>query len=118
MTNFSSSQEFAHQLDQEDGAVNGAPLLPKTSMYATWARTLGHEYQDLREDAEADRPTVIDTYGAKNPAEFFAVVTEIFFEQPSELRAEHPALYEEFRQYFRQDPASRGRRQPPLQPGN
>lgn len=98
--------EFAHQLDQEDGAVNGAPLLPKTSMYATWARILGQEFQELRRDAELDRPTVIDKYGASNPAEFFAVVTESFFEQPRRLKQRHPALYEELKEFYRQDPAA------------
>jgi MtfA peptidase len=99
--------EFAHQLDQEDGSVDGAPLLPKTSMYRAWARILGREYQLLVEAADADRPTLLDKYGATNPAEFFAVVTEYFFEQPEKLKAEHPELYEELRLYYQQDPAAR-----------
>jgi Mlc titration factor MtfA (ptsG expression regulator) len=99
--------EFAHQLDQEDGSVNGAPLLPKTSMYRAWARILGREYQLLAEAADADRPTLLDKYGATNPAEFFAVVTEYFFEQPQQLQEQHPELYEELRLYYRQDPAAR-----------
>jgi Mlc titration factor MtfA (ptsG expression regulator) len=99
--------EFAHQLDQEDGSVNGAPLLPQTSMYRAWARILGREYQLLAEAADADRPTLLDKYGATNPAEFFAVVTEYFFEQPEQLQAQHPELYEELRLYYRQDPAAR-----------
>jgi len=97
--------EFAHQLDQEDGSVNGAPLLPKSSMYATWARILGREYEALRMDADADRPTVLNKYGATAPAEFFAVVTECFFENPRQLRDRHPELYEELKRYYRQDPA-------------
>ena len=99
--------EFAHQLDQEDGSVNGAPLLPKTSMYRAWARILGREYQLLAEAADADRPTLLDKYGATNPAEFFAVVTEYFFEQPEQLQQQHPELYKELRLYYRQDPAAR-----------
>lgn len=100
--------EFAHQLDQENGPVDGAPLLPKSSMYAAWARILGREYQKLSEDARADRPTVLDKYGATNPAEFFAVVTEHFFEQPGQLKQQHPQLYEELKLYYRQDPAGTG----------
>ena len=100
--------EFAHQLDQEDGVVNGAPLLPRTSLYRTWARILGREYQTLLADAAADRPTLLDKYGANNPAEFFAVVTECFFEKPQQLRQRHPELYEELKQYYRQDPAAAG----------
>jgi len=97
--------EFAHQLDQEDGFVNGAPALPRTSMYAAWARILGREYRTLIADAVAERPTLIDKYGATNPAEFFAVVTEYFFEQPRQLKERHPELYEELKMFYRQDPA-------------
>jgi len=97
--------EFAHQLDQEDGSANGAPVLPSTSMYGAWARILGREYQKLSEDAAVGRPTLLDKYGATNPAEFFAVVTEYFFEQPVQLKERHPELYEEMRLYYGQDPA-------------
>jgi len=97
--------EFAHQLDQEDGAVDGAPALGKASVYAAWAKVLGQEYQDLLAAAEAGRPTLIDQYGASNPAEFFAVVTECFFEQPRQLKRLHPELYEELKSFYRQDPA-------------
>ena len=97
--------EFAHQLDHEDGFDNGAPVLPRSSMYATWARILGQEYQRLSEDAAANRPTFLDKYGATNPAEFFAVITEYFFEQPHRLRERHPELYDELKLYYRQDPA-------------
>jgi Mlc titration factor MtfA (ptsG expression regulator) len=97
--------EFAHQLDEEDGSANGAPLLPQTSMYAAWARILGREYRALTEAEAANRPTLLDKYGATNPAEFFAVVTEYFFEQPQKLKERHPELYEEMKLYYGQDPA-------------
>lgn len=100
--------EFAHQLDQEDGSADGAPILPKTSMYAAWARILGREYKVLSEAADANSSTLIDKYGATNPAEFFAVVTEYFFEQPQQLRERHPELYEELKLYYGQDPAIDG----------
>ena len=99
--------EFAHQLDHEDGWANGAPILPTSSMYATWARILGREYRELSEAAETNRPTLLDKYGATNPAEFFAVITEYFFEQPQQLKQQHPELYEELKEYYRQDPAAR-----------
>jgi Mlc titration factor MtfA (ptsG expression regulator) len=98
--------EFAHQLDTEKGFADGAPILPKTSMYRAWARILGREYQALSEAADADRPTFLDKYGATDPAEFFAVVTEYFFEQPQQLKERHPELYEELKVYYRQDPAA------------
>lgn len=98
--------EFAHQLDQENGFVDGAPALPTTSMYAAWARVLGREYQTLLKDTAAERPTLLDKYGATNPAEFFAVITEYFFEQPRNLKEQHPELYEELKRFYQQDPAS------------
>ena len=100
--------EFAHQLDQEKGVADGVPVLPRSSMYRAWARILGREYQELSEAAAANRPTLLDKYGATNPAEFFAVVTEYFFEQPQQLKERHPELYEELKLYYGQDPARTG----------
>src|SRR4051794_31727679 len=99
--------EFAHQLDQEDGAADGAPI-DRRSRYVAWARVLGAEYEQLRRDAEHGRKSVLDAYGATNPAEFFAVATECFFEKPTQIRKMHPELYEELREYYRQDPAEPG----------
>jgi MtfA peptidase len=98
--------EFAHQLDQEKGVADGAPVLPNLSMYRAWARILGREYRALSEAVDADRPTLLDKYGATNPAEFFAVVTEYFFEQPVQLKERHPELYEELKLYYGQNPAA------------
>lgn len=98
--------EFAHQLDTENGVANGAPVLPRRSMYVAWARILGKDYQRLREDAEYGRESVLDQYGATNPAEFFAVATECFFEKPREMRSSHPELYAELSLYYQQDPAA------------
>lgn len=97
--------EFAHQLDQERGAATGAPVLPQRSMYVAWARVLGAEYAQLKQDSECGRKNVLDKYGATNPAEFFAVATECFFEKAAALRLKHPELYEELKLYYRQDPA-------------
>ncbi len=99
--------EFAHQLDLLDNAMNGAPILSSRSMYRDWARVLGSEFDELRNAVAEGKPSIISSYGATNPAEFFAVVTELFFERPVELKASHSALYEEFRQYYGQDPATR-----------
>ncbi len=96
--------EFAHQLDQEDGTSNGAPILERRSQYVAWARILGDEFTALRDAAEHGRRSDIDAYGATNPAEFFAVVTEAFFERPASLRKKHPALYDELKLFYRQDP--------------
>jgi len=98
--------EFAHLLDFEDDSPNGAPILEHRSHYVTWARVLSDEYQQLRRDTEQGRTGVLDEYGATNPAEFFAVATECFFEKPIPLRRKHPQLYEELKAYYRQDPVS------------
>jgi Mlc titration factor MtfA (ptsG expression regulator) len=96
--------EFAHQLDAEEGAFDGAPVLPGRSMYLAWARVLGEEYTALRERVFRHQPTDLDPYGAKNPAEFFAVATECFFQRPHRLKKRHPALYDELKLFYRQDP--------------
>jgi len=100
--------EFAHQLDGEEGGMNGAPLLDAPARYREWARVLGEEYRRLTESVALGVPSMIDAYGATNPAEFFAVVTELFFERPAELKRMHQRLYEEFRGFYRQDPAGAG----------
>ena len=98
--------EFAHQLDFEGGGVDGTPPLDSKRQYASWARVLGAEFDALRRASEWGRPSVLDEYGAENPAEFFAVATEAFFERPVELREKHPALYGELRAFYQQDPAA------------
>jgi MtfA peptidase len=100
--------EFAHQLDSEFGETDGAPALPRASMYTPWARILQREYDKLRDELERHRKPFIDAYGATNPAEFFAVITEAFFEQPRQLKRKHPALYDQLSQFYRQDPAGWG----------
>jgi Mlc titration factor MtfA (ptsG expression regulator) len=72
--------------------------------YQTWAKVLSAEFHQLRRAAEDGRETVLDTYGAQNPAEFFAVTTECFFEKPAQLKERHPALYAELKEFYRQDP--------------
>ena len=96
--------EFAHQLDFEDFQTDGAPALATRAEYLAWARVMSKEFEALRAADEAGTPTVLDTYGAKAPAEFFAVVTEAFFERPRALRAKHPELYAELARFFCQDP--------------
>lgn len=96
--------EFAHQLDSEDGSMDGAPDLGSRGRYVAWAHVLGDEYRDLVERVDAGRRADIDAYGATSPPEFFAVVTEAFFEKPAQLRARHPELYEALADFYQQDP--------------
>ncbi|WGV24022.1 zinc-dependent peptidase [Halotia branconii] len=96
--------EFAHQLDQEDGKAEGVPILPRNSDYVTWARVMTKEYQQLCNDVQKGAKTVMNSYGATNPAEFFAVATETFFEKPHQLLKQHPPLYELLQSYYQLDP--------------
>lgn len=97
--------EFAHQLDQEDGSANGAPLLEARTDYSHWSKILGQEYLQLVQCAEQGLPSLFSYYGATNPAEFFAVISEVFFEQPIEFKTHHPALYQQLSLYYCLDPA-------------
>jgi Mlc titration factor MtfA (ptsG expression regulator) len=99
--------EFAHQLDFLDGYADGTPLLSSREAYRRWHEVMTAEYQRLIRESESGHARVLDAYGATNPAEFFAVATEAFFEKPLPLRQRHPALYEVLRDYYRQDPAER-----------
>lgn len=96
--------EFAHQLDQEDGKAEGVPILQNNSDYDRWAQVMTEEYQQLCKNVERGIRTVMDRYGATNPAEFFAVATETFFETPYSLQQKHPALYEQLQNYYQLDP--------------
>jgi Mlc titration factor MtfA (ptsG expression regulator) len=96
--------EFAHQLDSESGSNNGAPYLGSAARYREWADVLSRDFADLRNDAIYRQHSVLDHYGATSPAEFFAVATETFFEKPHQLAERHPALFAEFRKYYRVDP--------------
>lgn len=98
--------EFAHQLDQENGPANGAPRLRGRGRRARWARVLGEEFAALQRRAASDQPSLLSDYGATDPAEFFAVASEVFFEQPQRLHAEHAALYRELSGLYRVNPLS------------
>ncbi|MHC5003252.1 MAG: M90 family metallopeptidase [Planctomycetota bacterium] len=99
--------EFAHQLDAESGAMEGAPALGDPTQYAAWARVLTRSWERLHADLEAQRQTFVREYGSVSPAEFFAVVTEAFFERPMQLRHLDPDLYAQLAAYYRQEPAAR-----------
>jgi Mlc titration factor MtfA (ptsG expression regulator) len=100
--------EFAHQLDEENGDADGIPVLEHPGQYAAWARVMTESYEQLRRDSRLGRPTVLDEYGATDPAEFFAVATECFFEQSAELKQRHPELYGQMKEFYRQDPVEYG----------
>ncbi len=94
--------EFAHKLDDENEHGDGLPLLRDSAQLDSWARVLSREFAAL----QRGEGRLLDEYGAVSPAEFFAVVTEAFFEQSAELAREHPALYAEFQRYYGLDPVT------------
>jgi len=101
--------EFAHQLDQENGAAQGAP--PPTAgdtQYNArrWKQVLSQAYAHLQSQVQHGEQGLFNHYGAQSPAEFFAVATEAFFEQASEMAEHYPALYQELRGYYKVDPVS------------
>jgi Mlc titration factor MtfA (ptsG expression regulator) len=96
--------EFAHQLDQETGRANGAPRLRQRAHYKRWSKVLGAEFNALQARTVQDETSLFSDYGATDPAEFFAVISEVFFEQPQRMASEHPALYHELTEFYRLDP--------------
>ena len=95
--------EFAHQLDAESGSTNGAPPLRRNS-YKSWATVFSANFKNLRSRSLHRQKTVMDEYGTTNPAEFFAVATETFFEKPHQLYDKRPELYDKLSQYYQLDP--------------
>ena len=101
--------EFAHKLDMCSGAADGFPPLPSAMPRAAWKAALQGAFEDFCGRVARGVHTAIDPYAAEHPAEFFAVLSEVFFAEAELLRVEYPAVYEQFAQFYRQDPAARGR---------
>lgn len=101
--------EFAHKLDMLDGHVDGAPPAASREQALAWREIATHAFSELQADAQRGRRSLLDHYGATSPAEFFAVATEVFFEQASALKKRHPEVYACLQRFYRQDPAARER---------
>jgi len=99
--------EFAHKIDMKGGEADGCPPLPAGMSADLWSSTLASAYEDFCARIDADQPTDLDPYASESPAEFFAVLSEVFFADPLILRDEYPALYGQFARFYRQDPAAR-----------
>ncbi len=98
--------EFAHQLEAETGEMNGCPPIADLELRADWAREMHTAYAEHCRLVDRGRPTLLDPYAAEGPSEFFAVVTETFFQQPRRILATLPALYGVLSRYYEQDPAT------------
>lgn len=99
--------EFAHKLDMLNGDANGFPPLHRGMSAAAWAADFGRAYEDFCARVDAGEDTAIDPYASSEPAEFFAVLSEAFFELPQLLHAEYPAVYQQMALFYRQDPRAR-----------
>lgn len=97
--------EFAHQLDQADGAGDGRPWFDSAHI-KTWGKVMSKEFKSLVIKAKFRKRSFLDHYGATNPAEFFAVSSEHFFEQPNTFKRKHPELYQILQNYYKVDPSS------------
>jgi MtfA peptidase len=99
--------EFAHKIDMRNGTANGCPPLPPEMPPNVWKRTLTAAFDHFATRVERGDRTAIDPYAGETPAEFFAVLTEVFFAEPALLRHEYPDVYALFVKFYRQDPAAR-----------
>lgn len=92
--------EFAHLLDKADGSVDGVPEYLMDKQHAVpWLKRIRQEIKNIRNGKADDAD--INVYAATNEAEFFAVITEYFFEKPWQLKEHHPKLYEDLERIFR-----------------
>jgi MtfA peptidase len=98
--------EFAHKIDMADGDANGCPPLPDDDARRAWQRVMREAYDDFVRRVDGGEDTAIDPYAAESPGEFFAVLSEVFFAEPSLLRGEYRAVYDAFARFYRQDPAA------------
>lgn len=96
--------EFAHKVDMLSGDADGTPPMP-LELRGRWQQIVKEEYEELTRAVEWHRESFLDPYGATSECEFFAVTTEAFFDNPVELRENHPELYALFADFYRLEPA-------------
>lgn len=99
--------ELAHKLDMRNGVANGMPPLHREMSVSDWTRDFSRAYEDLRARLMRRDAPPIDPYAAEDPAEFFAVISELFFETPEVLLGAYPVVYGKLREFYKQDPAAR-----------
>lgn len=99
--------EVAHKLDMLNGAANGCPPLHKGMSREEWAHDWSLAYRHFCQEADHGVDGWLDPYAAEDPAEFFAVMTEAFFEQPHLVQNDYPTLYGHLCRFYKQDPFAR-----------
>jgi Mlc titration factor MtfA (ptsG expression regulator) len=97
--------EFAHKLDMLSGAADGVPPLHVGMSRAAWLKAFEDAYEGFCDAVERERETWLDPYAAEHPSEFFAVISEAFFKDPAETRRRYPAVFDQLRLFYRQDPS-------------
>ncbi|MGK0500057.1 MAG: Mlc titration factor MtfA (ptsG expression regulator) [Oceanicoccus sp.] len=97
--------EFAHKLDEENGVMDGLPVLRKGADYKEWAEVLTKEYDEFLSRVDRGKNKIIDEYGAVSAIEFFAVATESFFEKSEHMKRRLPELYQQLQKFYGLDPA-------------
>lgn len=99
--------ELAHKLDYSSGSINGCPALHEGMRVRDWRAAFEPAYEDLCKRVDRGEASALDTYATEAPEEFFAVMSEHFFETPGLLKREYPAVYEQLKQFYRQDSEER-----------
>jgi hypothetical protein len=99
--------EFAHKLDMLRGEPDGLPPLHPAMDRRAWRSAFEKAYVGFCDALERGKDTWMDPYAAEHPSEFFAVISEAFFQDPKETQRRYPDVYEQLRQFYRQDPATR-----------
>ena len=99
--------EFAHKLDMQNGVANGYPPLHRGMDHKQWVEAFSSGFEDFQRRCRAGEWIGIDEYASSSPAEFFAVFSEVFFERPDIVHRHYPAIYDQLRLYYQQDPLER-----------
>lgn len=99
--------EFAHKLDMLNGSANGYPPLHSDMDPRIWAAVFSQAYEIFCRQVEQGEVTIMSPYAAEDPAEFFAVSSEVFFTRPHRVKQYFPEMYQQLARYYRQDPAAR-----------
>jgi MtfA peptidase len=97
--------EFAHKLDMLNGEADGLPPLHREMERGAWAHAFREAYEGFCDAVDRGKDTWLDPYAAEHPSEFFAVVSEAFFEHPAETRRRYPEVYEQLKLFYRQEPS-------------
>lgn len=98
--------EFAHKLDMLNGEADGLPPLHAGMDRSAWRAAFEEAYEGFCDAVDRGRDTWLDPYAAEHLSEFFAVITEAFFEDGPETRRRYPQIYEHLKRFYRQDPAA------------